>query len=162
MKRPQKWLSTLTLAFITSSLFTSLAFSGVAATFNQKFIDDIPKRVAIIPQDEGSFDVMELAGVVTSVLMSLDFEVMERTSLDLLLKEYKISLSGLLVNHDPEIGKLLNIDGIVVVSRSSSSYSRPETTSFKTGQMTNYNFNVTNASVRLIDIYSGAIVYQFN
>lgn len=144
--------------------FYNSAFSSdtVTSTFNKKFVNDVPQKVAVFPQHADDNDEAELVGMVTSTLMDdFKFDVVERESLNLLFNEYKLSSGGYLENKDVEQLKLHNIGGIIIVSRSEQPYKKIEKNVF---DKKNYysSYAITKASVKIIDVTSASIIYQFN
>jgi len=132
--------------FFFCSLIVALAETSAFAEGYIKSPDVVKdiKRVAVLPFDSG---IKELGKAVSdslaAKLLLSDLQVIERARLEQILAEQGLTLSGVLENQQSIIGKVKNIDAIIIGTANSS-----------------YDFgsNVVSAVARMVDIKSGEVV----
>lgn len=101
--------------------------------FNRQFVDFPIEKIALLPRGIGDDNFTFL---LNTVFLSFRHDIMERSNLEKVIKEQNISLSGLLQSEDYNvIGKLANIDAIVLCSYDYLQGSSITMISVRTGQI---------------------------
>ncbi|MEK6645578.1 MAG: PDZ domain-containing protein [Candidatus Firestonebacteria bacterium] len=118
----------------------------IPATNNSFFYSEL---IALLPDREHSSDDKSLADALVTVFIHFGKKVIERTNIDKILGEQKLSLTGILEKSDyKKLGKISNVDFIVFCSVGSS-----------TEKYYGKRFDsVNNINVKMIEIETGEVV----
>jgi len=153
------------------SLFTLLIFSG--CTFNNLFFNEPEVKqekklknnhfkdkflIAVIKPHNGSdhyyLNQETLHNAMIDAVYSTDsYRVVERTKMELLLDEMKLSESGIITRNSVDIGRLLGVDAVMIVRLESINYSIKQAMMLEVKQSANVR-----VSGRLIDVETAEVI----
>jgi len=108
------------------------------------------KKISILPSEEFNKNEVSLADALTTAFMETHFKIIERSQIFRILEEHRLSFTGILEKENLDlIGKVANIDAIVICSKSLF----PVRNMY--GTIIGQNANV---NLRMVDIKTGSII----
>ena len=123
-------------------------------------------RIAVIsfsdyPGKPGSG--LQVADIVSMELLKLGIDVVDRTSLDKVLREQSLGSSGLVDDYtSPEIGKLLGVNAIMTGTLTEWSTTVTDIQLIQGGAPANMPISAAGITMKLIDVETGQIIWSGN
>lgn len=139
---------------IVSSLLFSLFFSCTSVDVFVKDADELKiiNNLTVLPISCSNVEVgRSISDSIAANLLKSRFEIIERSQLERILKEWEISLSDIAENHRLIVGKIKNVDAIIVGSAKTSQ-------GFAGLLYGGYIEYVSSCTVKMIEIETGKII----
>lgn len=140
----------LLMFLVVCCFFVGCVSSGTIYIKNQQRLNEI-NRVAVIPFKCNVPIIGEsIADSLAAQLLLSPITIIERSQLEKVLKEQGLSLTGILEEYNTVIGKLKNIDAIIIGSATVSKEFG--------GNLVGVKEYVSNCTAKMIDINTGEVI----